>query len=115
MQSQARKLLLSSYESKIALYFRTMNRRSVIGIPIFSSVLLTSTNLNAQTSEDDDWNDSCRDAGFEEGQNGPFNDATYDHCGDEATGDQAYLDGFIDGCMSVEGNTRDVCESAADV
>ena len=27
----------------------------------------------------------------------PFNGATYDHCGDEATGDQAYLDGFIDG------------------
>jgi hypothetical protein len=48
------------------------------------------------------------------GQNGPFNDATYDHCGDEATGDQAYLDGFIDGCMSVEGNTRDICESATD-
>jgi hypothetical protein len=70
----------------------------------------------AQTEEetDGDWNNSCRDAGFEDGQNGPFNDATYDHCGDEATGDQAYLDGFIDGCMSVEGTTRDVCESATD-
>ena len=34
------------------------------------------------------------------------------HCGDEATGDKAYLDGFVDGCMSIEGNTRDVCESA---
>ena len=36
------------------------------------------------------------------------------HCGDEATGDKAYLDGFVDGCMSIEGNTRDVCESATD-
>jgi hypothetical protein len=35
------------------------------------------------------WNDSCRNAGFEDGRNGPFNDATYDHCGDEVTDDQA--------------------------
>lgn len=62
----------------------------------------------------EDWNESCRAAGFEDGRNGPFNDATYDHCGDEATGDKAYLDGFVDGCMSVEGNTGDVCESATD-
>ena len=61
-----------------------------------------------------DWNDSCRDAGYEAGQNGPFSEATYDHCGDEAGGDDAYYEGFIDGCMSVEGNTKDVCESATD-
>jgi hypothetical protein len=29
-------------------------------------------------------------------------------CGD------AYYDAFIEGCMSVEGNTRDVCEAATD-
>ena len=61
-----------------------------------------------------DWNDGCRDAGYEHGQNGPFSVDTYDHCGDEKGGDDAYYKGFIDGCMSVEGNTKDVCESATD-
>jgi hypothetical protein len=28
--------------------------------------------------------------------------------------DKAYYEGFIDGCTSVEGNTREVCESATD-
>jgi hypothetical protein len=82
------------------------------------AIMIPPINLlvHAQTTEDDDegWNDNCRDAGFSDGQNGPFNGETYDHCGDEATGDKAYLDGFIDGCMSVESNTRDVCESATD-
>ena len=64
--------------------------------------------------DDEGWNDSCRDAGFKDGQDHPFNHATYDHCGDEQGGADAYYDGFIDGCMSVEGNTRDVCESATD-
>ena len=61
-----------------------------------------------------DWNDSCRDAGYEDGQNGPFSVDTYDHRGDEKGGDKSYYKGFIDGCMSVEGNTKDVCESATD-
>ena len=61
-----------------------------------------------------DWNDSCRDAGYDDGQNGPFSEDTHDHCGDEVGGDDAYYEGFIDGCMSVEGNTKDVCESATD-
>jgi hypothetical protein len=61
-----------------------------------------------------EWNDSCYDAGYDDGQNNPFNHDTYDHCADEEGGDQAYYDGFIDGCMSVEGNTRGICESATD-
>lgn len=61
-----------------------------------------------------EWIDSCRNAGYDDGQNGPFSEPTYDHCGDEKGGDDAYYNGFIDGCMSVEGNTRDVCESATD-
>ncbi len=58
-----------------------------------------------------DWNGSCRDAGYGHGQNGPFSVDTYDPCGEEKGGDNAYYKGFIDGCMSVEGNTKDVCES----
>lgn len=61
-----------------------------------------------------DWNDSCYDSGFRAGQNGPFSQPTWDHCGDEEGGDDAYYKGFIKGCMSVEGNSNDVCESATD-
>jgi hypothetical protein len=28
-----------------------------------------------------DWNDSCYNTGYEDGQNGPFSQPTYDHCG----------------------------------
>jgi hypothetical protein len=58
--------------------------------------------------------DSCRDSGYDAGQDGPFSRETYDHCGEEEGGDDAYYNGFINGCMSIEGNTRDVCESATD-
>lgn len=63
-------------------------------------------------NNNDDWNESCKDAGYDHGRDASFSQDTHDHCGDETGGDEAYYDGFIDGCMSVEGNTRDMCESA---
>jgi hypothetical protein len=33
---------------------------------------------------------------------------------EEVGGADEYYDAFIEGCMSVEGNTRDVCEAATD-
>jgi hypothetical protein len=75
-----------------------------------SGTLMPMTDLHAGN----EWNDSCYDAGFSDGQNEPFNQSTYDHCGDEQGGADAYYEGFIHGCMSVEGNTRDTCESATD-
>ena len=47
-------------------------------------------------------------AGYEDEQNGPFNHDKHNECG------RFYYDAFIDGCLSVSGNTRDVCESATD-
>ena len=41
-------------------------------------------------------------------KNHPFNQDLYDVCG------RSYYNGFIDGCMSVEGNTREDCDSATD-
>jgi hypothetical protein len=73
-----------------------------------------TVNEDEYEEEKESWNDSCRDSGYRDGQNGPFNQGTYDHCGDEYNGDDSYNNGFIDGCMSIEGNTRDVCESATD-
>lgn len=55
----------------------------------------------------------CYDSGYNDGRNGEFNRYTWaDDCGDVE--DNKYYRGFIEGCMSVEGNTRDVCESATD-
>lgn len=77
---------------------------------VLSSTSIPITDLSAGKG----WNDSCYDQGFSDGQNEPFSQATYDHCGEEEGGADAYYEGFIDGCISIEGNTRDVCESATD-
>jgi hypothetical protein len=83
----------------------------LIAIPLgLSSTLMIAADLRAGT----DLNDSCRDAGYGNGREGHFSQETYDHCGDEEGGNDAYYEEFIDGCMSIEGNTKDVCESATD-
>lgn len=61
----------------------------------------------------DEWDYSCYKSGFNAGQNGPFSQATYDHCGDEEGGDDAYYNGFINGCMKAD-NSEEVCEQATD-
>jgi hypothetical protein len=51
---------------------------------------------------------SCENDGLYDGKNNPFSQELYEMCGD------TYYNAYIKGCMSVEGNTRDVCESATD-
>ena len=51
---------------------------------------------------------SCENDGLYDGKNNPFSQELYEMCRDR------YTDAYIEGCMSVEGNTRDVCESATD-
>jgi hypothetical protein len=51
---------------------------------------------------------SCKNDGIYDGKNNPFSQGLYDMCGD------TYYDAYVKGCMSVEGNTRDVCEPATD-
>jgi hypothetical protein len=72
-----------------------------------------SNSDNSGGNELANWNDSCRNAGYDDGQNGPFARGTYDHYGEEAGGNDAYFNGFINGCLDA-GNTRDVCEQATD-
>jgi hypothetical protein len=50
----------------------------------------------------------CYDAGYEDGQDIPFDGGENDFCR-QFIDDQGnpYHTGFIDGCMSVEGNTKD--------
>jgi hypothetical protein len=89
-------------------------------------ILLVLTSLSvpvvtsSATSEDNNSNDNesseggCYNVGYEDGQNGNFSeDAFQDNCG-PLNSDNRYYQGFIEGCMSVEGNTMGVCESATD-
>lgn len=84
-------------------------------LPIATAIALSALFMpsSAELFAGNDWNDSCYDTGFSDGQNEPFSQATYDHCGDESGGADAYYDGFIDGCLAAD-NTRGVCESATD-
>jgi hypothetical protein len=89
-----------------------MNQFSItaVAVAILMGTALTTTTAYAGT----DWKDSCRDAGYDDGQNEPFSQGTYDHCGEEEGGDDAYYKGFIDGCKSVEGNSKEDCETAVE-
>ncbi|MGA9841423.1 MAG: hypothetical protein WBQ25_03835 [Nitrososphaeraceae archaeon] len=51
---------------------------------------------------------SCFQQGINDGLNYPFNQNTFDICG------SPYEKGFMKGCLSVEGNTVDTCNSAED-
>lgn len=51
---------------------------------------------------------SCYNRSFKDGEDHPFSQNTYDRCGDD------YYQRFIDACTSIEGNSRDTCESATD-
>ena len=51
---------------------------------------------------------SCENDGLYDGKNNPFSQELFEMCGD------TYHDAYIEGCMSAQGNTRDVCESATD-
>ena len=83
-------------------------------ITMTTAIMLTLVVVQTQTNvfASNEWNDSCYDAGYDDGQYGPFEPGTYDHCGDEG-GDVSYYNGFIEGCMDAN-NARDVCEQATD-
>lgn len=60
--------------------------------------------------------EACYDNGYSQSQDDPF-DRNYDPCErfhDINDGKNAYYEGFIDGCKSVEGNTEEICESITD-
>lgn len=53
--------------------------------------------------------------GYEDGQNRPINEQIRDgESGHNEEFRSGYLDGFLDGCLSVEGNDEDICNSAMD-
>jgi len=72
-------------------------------LPILLITIGGITSVNANSNEV-----SCFERGIVDGEDHPFNQRTYDKCGND------YYQGFLDGCMSVEGNNREVCDSATD-
>jgi hypothetical protein len=56
---------------------------------------------------------ACEADGYEAGRDDSFSQELYETC-EEVGGADEYYEGFIEGCTSVEGNTRDVCELATD-
>ncbi|HKG31981.1 MAG TPA: hypothetical protein VKA91_11985 [Nitrososphaeraceae archaeon] len=55
------------------------------------------------------------DRGYKDGQDYSINEQIRD--GESSYGEEyhsGYLDGFLDGCLSVEGNDEDICNSAMD-
>lgn len=72
-------------------------------------LLLTSTTGAISTvNANSDNSVSCYERGVIDGEDHPFNQRTHGNCGDE------YYQGFLYGCMSVEGNSKNICESATD-
>ena len=67
-------------------------------------------NIIAKKSSDDGINDPdrCFQAGKDDGRDSRFSQSEFDTCG------SSYEHGFMKGCLSVDGNTRDVCNSAED-
>ena len=74
-------------------------------LPVLFIGTISNVSLVGASNDEDV---SCYDRGYIDGEDNPFNQRTYDRCGDD------YYQGFIQGCRSVEGNTRDTCESATD-
>ncbi|MGA9935661.1 MAG: hypothetical protein WBL44_00485 [Nitrososphaeraceae archaeon] len=54
---------------------------------------------------------TCYNEGYDDGQNHPFNQRTYEECGDIGF---HYENAFIEGCMPIEGNAKETCESFTD-
>lgn len=74
-------------------------------LPVLFIGTISNVSLVGASNDEDV---SCYDRGYIDGQDYPFNQRTYDRCGDD------YYQGFLQGCMSVEGNSRDICESTTD-
>jgi hypothetical protein len=56
----------------------------------------------------------CYDAGYRDGQNSPFSVTTFQECDTESKfvdSQSQYQAGFLDRCMSIDGNTKDACET----
>ena len=82
----------------------------VLVMALATAVVVLVPNVHVYASHSVSPN-ACYNDGTAAGEDGDFSQELYEFC--EQYGEE-YYEGFIDGCMSVEGNTRQVCENAAD-
>lgn len=71
-------------------------------------LVLPAGNMSAKKSSDDGISNPnrCFQAGKDDGRDSQFSQSEFDTCG------SSYEHGFMKGCLSVDGNTRDICNSA---
>lgn len=86
---------------------------SIIGI---QTTLTQQVYATAEEYENTEANrEYCYDEGLDHGKDHPFSMEAYEACGGNlGAGNNAYYNGFIAGCLTVEGNTAPECENAAD-
>jgi hypothetical protein len=67
-------------------------------------------------SDSVDGTSRCFNEGYEDGIDNPFDRDTYDECGGSSggPGNNEYYNGFVAGCLSVKGNTAEICEGTTD-
>jgi hypothetical protein len=67
-------------------------------------------NVSAKKSSDSGTSnpDRCFQAGKDDGRDSQFSPTEFGTCG------SSYEQGFMKGCLSVDGNTRDVCNNSED-
>lgn len=102
-------MIISEMKIQIIIKKSTKSNRSfsiiLLLLTILSLGLGSNMSLVSASSENDV---SCYDRGIIDGEDHPFNQRTFNKCGED------YYQGFLQGCMSVDGNDRDICESATD-
>ena len=75
---------------------------SVIAVAVVATFLIVNSVTSVLASS------AGYKAGYRDGRDHPFSQEKFSKYGD------SYLRGFMDGCMSVAGNTRAACEDATD-
>ena len=78
---------------------------TIVAIVIAMATVTPFASVSASHSADPI---ACEGDGIYDGKNNPFSQEFYKMCG------EPYYQGFIEGCMSIEGNTREACEMATD-
>ncbi|WP_186434095.1 hypothetical protein [Candidatus Nitrosocosmicus arcticus] len=77
----------------------------LVSIIILGTTVAPPTSVYAGSNNDEV---SCFERGLIDGEDHPFSQSTNAKCGDD------YYQGFLQGCTSVDGNSRDICESVTD-
>ena len=84
----------------------------VIGMPVNPP---EHVYLSAYAEDSRDSYSDGHDRGYKDGKTSPINEQIRD--GESGYSEEyrsGYLDGFLDGCLSVEGNDEDICNSVMD-